>query len=247
MRKGYHHLRKEQVKAIRKMSKRKSQKEIADALGIHRNSVYRYQALLGLHARHQFPAAAETQIVELLKTPMSFRNIAEQTGASEHFVRLIRIKHNVVHPSPGFIPMPVRVKLDDEIKNHRNYLCDLAPKLGVGYKTVNKRAHKILGVTHFRPGRTPQPLSSNFPERNFDVTEPKEPSDYLKIVSRVCDRYAGGRLPDVDDAVFVAGLVSVFAHLDSFRSAPQVSRDLFFLGLLDATRTLRASQCALKN
>jgi predicted transcriptional regulator len=143
------------------------QKEIAAALGLHRNTIYRGQKSLGLIAwqTNILPAATKNKILHLLKRGMSRKRVEQMLHVTVTAVRKIAEEHNLSSRNDPLSPED-RVKFEDEILNHRNFGVDLAEKYKIPYKRVLREAHKILNCTHFRPSRVRDlPLSSPFPQR----------------------------------------------------------------------------------
>jgi len=151
------------------------QSEIAVQLGIHRNSVFRWQRAMGLTSRRHGPraprltASQERAVLRRLQRGHGTKRIADSLGLREWAVRTFARKHRFEHPAgtPGHryrLDGATRAKIVDEILNRRNYARDIAGKFGVSYKIVLRLAHETLACPRFRSGRA-EPLSSNWPMR----------------------------------------------------------------------------------
>ena len=138
MKKGYHHLTAaDEAKICRLHAEGKSEKEIARALHIHRNSVYRVQKRMGLSLPRHGPrspvltAAQKRRVLGLLRRGMGTGRIAIKLGLREHAVRGV-VKESHFRQAPGRrgcryqVPAETLAKLTAEIQARTNFGVDLS-------------------------------------------------------------------------------------------------------------------------
>jgi DNA-binding CsgD family transcriptional regulator len=162
---------KEKVRALTLAGKRQS--EIAVALSLHRNSIYRAQKSLGLHACQGISDAQEKQVLGLLRSGRGTSWIGKTLGVGEHQARLVATKFNFRRKrgEVGYryhLSEQVLAKILEEIREHRNFARQIAWKYHVAYKIVLALARKELGCERFRSGYGTPALSSHFPQKNHD-------------------------------------------------------------------------------
>jgi hypothetical protein len=116
----------------------------------------------------------------------------------------------------------------------------LANKYGVGICKAQRLAHEVLVCPEFRAGASKPPLSSNFPQKHFDVTM-AQPDDFVGIVARVCQMCFGGKLPATEDDRFVSVIMFTLMQT-SLAGQPQSTLDEFTVGLRGAVDALRQSR-----
>src|ERR1700693_2239951 len=118
---------------------------------------------MGLCLRRHGPRAPElterqeTQVLELLRTGMGTRRVANQLGLRDHAVRAVVSKNHFRHKVGRCghrykLSASKRAAIIDEIVNRRNFGLHLAWKYRVSYKMILRIAHEVLNVSHFRNG-----------------------------------------------------------------------------------------------
>jgi transposase len=216
-------------RAIARLSGRLSQKEIAEKLGVHRNTIFRHQKALGLHARNTPDRKTQRKILALLQT-MSRADVERKLHVSTHAVRKIAEANGI-----RWIPPAVRAAIADEIRGHRNYVTDLCWKYRRGYKSVRQIAREELGPGRFRNGASKPPLSSDFPQRYFTqgvVT-------FEQLAAAIVGRFA---IPHATAEILCAGTMRCTPCLQEL---PPYLRTHFERKLLDALRTRMAADVAM--
>lgn len=142
------------------------QNEIAVQLGVHRNSIYRYQKTLGLSAWPQLSAEEERTIVDLLKAGHGVSWIGRQLRVGEHQARLVAKKYNirkVYHPRgfAHFHPTAEHLmRITDLALSHQYSAKAIAKMTRVPYRTVVRICHQVLACEKFLGGGTRVGLES---------------------------------------------------------------------------------------
>jgi transcriptional regulator with XRE-family HTH domain len=174
----------------------KHQKEIADALGVHFNTVYRYQKRIGLRAAHRMTTPlTKARILRLLrgKRRFTYTEIATLTGTTKKIVSHIAGKANLRRH--GGIPDGIRAALVEDILHRRAHALSLARKYHAPYEAVLKLAKETLGCAGLRPGCPKIPLESFFPQRWPEhFAEKPEPDRYVLALEEFFNRFHGGKL-----------------------------------------------------
>jgi hypothetical protein len=225
----------------------KSQKEIAKALQIHRNSVYRYQRNWGLTAWSTIPSAAkEKKILALLRAGVARKRVERLTRTTEYFVRKIAEAHGITSRVDPLSPEQ-REKLRGEIRRHSDFAVNLSVRYGVSYRRTLKIAHAELGVPAFIGAAHHPPLSSPFPEKPAAAAIEKAKPDEKQIMTpnivEMCVKIIESAVRALDDkmpgdkTMLVTALANRFAPENppaDFCFDPKVweqSRAAFILGL----------------
>lgn len=137
-----------------------SQKAIAQELGVHRNSIYRYQRDAGLHAQKRPALELQNQILKLLQKGITRKRVETMLGVSEWDVRRIARLHEI--SSRNKLPAAKVLRLVADILDRRGSAAALARKHGCGYKQALRLAHVVLKCDKFVSNSQP-PLSSYLP------------------------------------------------------------------------------------
>ena len=124
------------------------------------------------------------------------------------------------------------------MKRRDGYIKTLAKRYGLGFCYANRLAHLELGTLEFRPGASKPPLSSNFPQKNFDARA-AGPADYQAVILKVCEKCFGNVLPPIEDGVFVDAIMYGLQRTATFTGMPAAVVEAFKTGLADAVATLR--------
>jgi hypothetical protein len=215
-----------------------TQKEIARRLDRPRGFVHRAQKRMGLQlARHgpRCPTLTQTEerkVLQLLGSGLSITKVANQTRFREWAIRGAARKHGFHRPTCEQALAPeTRRAILAEIVAHQNYAADIAEKYGCGYKLVLRMARQALACPQFRRGRTPEPLSSNFPEK-----WPRSADDFAKLALSI-SKLSGGNLPPHAESItkFV-----ILACPKIFANAPAEAIATFSLGLTTALKAQHA-------
>ncbi len=150
----------EQQGQIRTMTlAEKRQDEIAEVLGVHRNSVYRYQKHLGLHAWQGITEEEEKTILDLLKSGRGTSWIGKEIGCGEYQARRVAGKYQIHRRQgePGYRWKPTMRQFIDVMNlamDGKDSVASMARKVGGPYKPVLKLVHKIRECERFLTTRT---------------------------------------------------------------------------------------------
>lgn len=169
------HKMQEQIRALTLDGKQ--EREIADIVGVHRNTVYRAQKQMGLTLnRPGFRGRILTdnqkaEVLALLKSGWGTSRIGRHLGCGEHQVRLV-VKKFKFRRKPGevgcryHLSSAKRARIVEDILQRRDFALNIALKHHVAYKIVLALAKQTLGCPGLRCGYGQPPLSSNFPQKN---------------------------------------------------------------------------------
>jgi hypothetical protein len=236
------HLTTKEKAQIKKLTlARVPQSTIGRILGVGRDTVSKWQVRMGLPT---VPPVPEDKILKLFLKGMSGQKIHEKLRVPANRVWAVYKKYGLqplLHPDgtgartpKGNIPA-----FTAAIKNRENYINHLAKKYGVGICKAKQLAREVLATPRFRPGASKPVLSSDFPQRHFDV-KLAGPDESLKLVTKICDACFEGTLPPISDAAFVAIMMAAFAPL-TLQGQPEPVLDSFRAGLFEAVHVLRCS------
>jgi hypothetical protein len=220
----------QKVKALTLADKR--QDEIADALNIHRNSVYRHQKRLGLHAWQGITEEQEKVTLDLLKAGRGVSSIGKDLGCGEYQVSLVKKKYGIRRRigQVGYRWKPTTrqvVDIMDLALSHQISAAAIARKVGGPYKPVLRLCHKACGCERFITGRA---LDSYLPMRwaANKIGTAKQARHGLEttilLVDHVNQKYFDGQLAE-DQLVYVL----VEAAIATFRR----ERTEVFLGAIE--------------
>ncbi len=218
------------------------QSEISRALGITAPSVSKAQRAMGLRTRLAWP---EKKILRLFKRGWGGIRISKVLHVPAN--QVYRIAHDnhfrradgIGYPEPhgdvaGFI---------QALKKRQGYIRSLAKAYGVGFCQAREIAHEVLATVRFRPGASKPALSSDFPQRHFDVKS--GPDQFVELVERVLEKCFGGKLP-LDNAAFLAAMMAAFGQT-TLQGQAQLVIDCFAEGLAQAIACIRQQNSAWKN
>jgi hypothetical protein len=209
------------------------QDEIASVLRIHRNSVYRYQKLLGLRAWQGISEKTEKKIRKLLTGPAwGASRIARFLDVSEHQVLLVKrkIKFQRRPGDPYYRWRPtinqfVKI-MDYALASPRKHsIAEIARICGTPYKPTVKLCHKICQCERFLTTPT---LDSYLPmkHRENKIGTPETLRDTektLTIVDYINRKCFDGQLPA--SASQLAEVTAEFCVYVFQRERPDISLD----------------------
>jgi hypothetical protein len=230
------HLTKAEKQKIKEMTRAGvRQSVIARALGITAPSVSKAQRALGLPTRLAVP---EKEIMQLFHQGWGGTRIAKHLRIAVSAVYKVAHKNDFRRPDGvGYPTNPENeAKLIEALKRKEDYSKRLAEKYKVGLCKTNRLAHEVLACPQFRPGVSKPPLSSNFPQKHFDVSA--ESDVYVELIRKIVDLCYGGKLLSAEhDQVFINACAKSFRD---FESAPQPVVDCLKANLATALHTMRA-------
>ena len=143
------------------------QSVIARTLHITAPTVSKVQRSMGLPTHIVID---EKKIMELFEKGWAGYKIARELRAPANQVFAVAHKNNFHRADKAGWKTPeanVR-RFIAALKRREGYIKTLAKKYGVGFCVARQIAHEVLGTVEFRRGMGP-PLSSNFPQKHFDV------------------------------------------------------------------------------
>jgi hypothetical protein len=193
------------------------QNEIAERLGVHRNSVYRAQKKLGLQAWKGITPEEEKVILELLNAGHGTSWIGKELGCGEYQVRVVARKHGVRRQyRPGryfhFHATAEQImRITDLALSHRHSAKAIAKIVGVPYSTTKRICHQVLNCERFIGGTTKIGLDSYLPMKwreAFPKKAEDDTADKLRIVNYVLEACFGGQVP-ADPAQLIEVCTSV--------------------------------------
>jgi hypothetical protein len=225
---------------IRRLTlQRVPQSTIGRILGIGRDTVSKWQARMGLPTRVPVP---EKKIMELFKKGWGGVRIAKHLKIAVSAVYKVAHKNKFRRADGAGNPEPKGdvAGFTEAVRRGQCYIKEGVRKYGVAFCQARKIAHEVRACPEFRRGLAKPPLSSNFPQKYSDVKLAR-PHLYLELVQRVLEKSFGGTLPAVDDARFVATMMSAFSET-TLAGQPQPILDCFANGLREAVATLRTAQ-----
>jgi DNA-binding CsgD family transcriptional regulator len=229
---------------IRRLTlQRVPQSTIGRILGIGRSTVSKWQARMGLPTRVPIP---EKKILQLFAKGWGGYKIAKRLHIAVSAVYKVAHKNNFHREDNAGYPTPPEneKRLIEALQRRENYAKRLAKKYGVGLVKANRLAHEVLACPEFRPGLSKPVLSSNFPQKHFDVKLAR-PDEYVELVQRVLDKCFDGKLPPLDDARFVVAMMAAFAQT-TLEKQPQPVLDSFATGLAQAIVAIRGERNATR-
>jgi predicted transcriptional regulator len=147
------------------------QSVIARTLHITAPSVSKAQRAMNLPTRLAVLPIPEETIMKLFLAGWAGHKIAKHLRVSAPKVFAVMHKHNFIRADKLGHKTPIENerRFIAAIKVREGYIRTLAKKYGVGFCRARAIAHQILGTIEFRPGASKPPLSSNFPQKHFDV------------------------------------------------------------------------------
>lgn len=241
----------------RTLSGKQQQDEIAIELGIHRNTVYRYQRALGLHACQGISSEQEETILRLLKT-RGTSWIGKELGVGEHQVRLVvkkyRFRRRRGQHGYRFHPTTAQfIKIMDLALSHTKSAAEIARIAGTPYKPTLKICHRVTACERFITGRK---LDSYLPmkwaKNNIGSAEQqrgREEEVGLYIVDAITNACFDGKLPQDHQSlihVCTAVCISIFrrARPDFHLGAEELQKitNYYFVNFSEAISTLRTAE-----
>ncbi len=220
------------------------QSVIARIMHLTAPTVSKVQVSMGLPTHLVIP---EKKIMKLFQRGWGGYKISKHLHIPANQVYAVAHKNNFRRPDGIGYPTP-HGDVDgfiEALKKKEGYIKTLAKKYGVGFCQARKIAHEVLVTARFRPGASKPPLSSDFPQKHFDPKMAR-PDQYVNLVQRVLEKCFNGKLPAVDDASFVAAMMTAFVQT-CLEGQPQPVLDSFANGLHEAIQTLRMSETHLVN
>lgn len=190
------------------------QNEIAKKLGVHRNSVLRYQRRLNLPAWRPTTPAEEREILRLLLSGRGTSSIGKHLGCGEYRVREVARKFEIKRGRghSGFRWKPdarAYLRLMDLCLQHKHSCKQIAKIIDAPYRTTVRLAHKILSCETFLGG-TDGRLDSYMPMKHAAAplkTQMTDEERAVKIASRLTEIFAAELPKDhFCRAVIFAGL-----------------------------------------
>jgi predicted transcriptional regulator len=144
------------------------QSVIARTLHITAPTVSKIQRSMGLPTHIVID---EKKIMELFEKGWAGYKIARELHTPANRVFAVAHKNNFHREDKAGwkTPMENERKFIEALKRREGYIRTLAKKYGMASCRARKIAHEILGTIEFRPGASKPPLSSNFPQKHFDV------------------------------------------------------------------------------
>lgn len=224
---------------------------IARQMGLNLLTVSKWKKRMGLST---WPALPEEKVLELLKSGMGPRRVADTLQVSKR--RVTAFAH-----ARGF-GRPPRKKLSDaelsllkaDILAREGSAAALAKKYRCSYKLVLSLAHSVLACERFLPSWE-NPLASYFPSRPTEAKLKKaaEEPDIVGMCVRIIEsalKLLDGKMP-VDKKIIVAAIASRFAPENppaDFRFGMKVweqARANFIMGLTIACDCVARDRAAL--
>jgi hypothetical protein len=143
------------------------QSVIARKLKITAPSVSKAQRAMNLPTHIVIP---EEQIMELFRAGWAGYKISKHLHVPANRVFAVAHKNNFHREDKAGwkTPMENERRFIEALKRRENYIKVLARKYGMGFCRARQIAHQVLGTSEFRRGVGP-PLSSNYPQKHFDV------------------------------------------------------------------------------
>jgi len=236
---------------IRRLSGKRSQRQIAEFLGRSLSFVTFWQRRQGFRAHPKLNARLEDEICKLYKSAEATgRNrgqarVGRALNVSEKVVHAVLVQHGIPRHTGGTPPMLTPDKRRQAvalIRAKRHYLKDIAKKLGVHRDCIEKLAHQILGCERFFGGPLWPPLQSAFPERQRH--DGCTVGDCMNLLGRI---FPDG-LPPSPDSIIVPVIVDLLMTKFTFwqtASAPVLEN--LNSHLEAALATMRNSEGALVN
>ena len=231
----------EKKKIARLTRARVPQSTIARNLHIGRDTVSKWQRKMGLPT---VPPVPEKQILKLLRKGYGQHRIHKMLRVSQPKVHAVMVKHGIRN-GHATTPKENEDRFIAAVQRREDYIVRLAEKYQVAMCRAQRLAHQVLATPRFRPGASKPALSSDFPQRHFDV-ELARPDNYIQLVQRVLEKCFDGILPQVDVGAFVAAMMTAFAQT-TLHGQPEPILDSFAAGLREAVITLRQSQTSWRN
>jgi hypothetical protein len=203
MHKGWHQLTAKQRRQILRLSSHLSQREIAENLGIHRNSVSRTQRAAGISLRRHGPRRAaltdqqEKAVLKLLRVRRTQVEIVEELPlVSDWQVRQTAKKFGI--SNRRWEPTVSQLKaITDLALAHQHSGAAIAKKVGSPYKPTMKIIHEVLQCERFLTGPKldsflPMKWSSPLKKATAETEKQAIPAAFIQFVT-ITTRILGDR------------------------------------------------------
>jgi hypothetical protein len=163
------HLTAKEIRQIRKFTlQRVPQATIARIMCIGRDTVGKWQVRMGLPTRAPVP---EKKILELFEKGWGGYRIAKHLHVAVSAVYKVAHKNSFHRADGAGYPTPAEneARFIAAVRNREDYIIRLARKYKIGICKAQRLAREILATPRFRPGLSQPALSSDFPQRHFDI------------------------------------------------------------------------------
>jgi hypothetical protein len=149
------------------------QSVISRTLKITAPTVSRAQRAMGLPTLLPTP---EKEIMRLFKRGWGGYRISKHLRVPANRVFAVMHKNGFQRADKLGIATPPEniARFVAALKRREGYIKTLAKRYGVGFCKARVLAHQVLGTVQFLPGASKPPLSSVFPQKNFDESAGKE-------------------------------------------------------------------------
>jgi hypothetical protein len=222
--------------------------EIAAAMKCGVDTIRAVQQAAGLKLWRELTPEVEKECVELLRQGTGQYRTSQMTRVSEPKIRQLMRKHGIVHESGGrALTAEKRAQIAEAIRRREDYCTQLARKFGVSKKTVGKIAHQILGPGRLLGWPVWPPMSSVFPQTNFDFAKMTEPDQFVTFVESVVEKSFDGKFPcpPEHDRLFIAALLVGMQRINpDFDGQPKVVLDNIAMELTVAVDCIRRQRAA---
>lgn len=227
---------KQEQKIIRKLSGKRTRKEIAEFLGKSLSCITFWQKQQGFRAHPKLNAELERHIIALYQTGLGQAPVGKETNTSEKVVHAVLLRHGIpLHKTsrPPMLTPEKRQQAVGMIRARNMYCKNIAKKLGVSRDCIEKLAREVLGCERFFGGPLWPPLQSSYPQRHQAWT----PADLVRFLAAI---FPDG-VPAEEDYVVVPRVVSALLQTFPFwRTATTPELLGLESHLLTALSTLRA-------
>ncbi len=238
---------KDEIRIIRRLSGKRTQRELATLLGRSVTFVKHWQRKLGCERKHEPTEADKKIIIKLYREGKGQARIAKITGVPQAKVRRTLLEAGVQIHGTGGVPTLTpekRQKAVAMIRAKGAYLKDIAKKLGLNRACIEKLAHAILGCERFFGGAIWPPLQSAFPEMQRH-DERCTVGDYMKLLNAI---FPTGLPPSAPDSTVVPVVIDLLMTTFPFwRTAPTPILQTLENNLVAAMTMMRGAEQALVN
>jgi hypothetical protein len=202
----WHLTAKEKREIARRTRARERQSEIARAMHLTAPTVGKAQREMGLPTRLVVP---EKKILELFEKGWGGYRISRHLHVPVNQVYAVAHRNHFHRADGAGYPTPAEneARFIAAVRNREDYIIRLARKYEIGICKAQRLAREILATPRFRPGLSQPALSSDFPQRHYDVAlgaHQREEETLRLIVKSAIATF--GRIPED-----VAGLTRLIA------------------------------------
>jgi hypothetical protein len=253
------HLTAKEIKQIRKLTlQRVPQGTIASVMSVGRATVSKWQLRLGLPTRVPVP---EAKIMELFEKGWGGYRISKHLHVPVNQVYGVAHRNNFHRKDGAGYPTPLEneMRFAAAVRKREDYIIRLARKYKIGICKAQRLAREILDTPRFRPGASKPVLSSDFPQRHFDVAFGGHQRDetLAYIVRNAVAAGFGGKVPEnlAGLSRLVAACIGVCVAI-CHREKPEVYfsptdqeklTDFFMPRFLETIHTLRSAENGFVN